>query len=339
MILISEKISLKNYNTFGINAYSRYFAQANSTNEIINALRWAEENNQQLLLLNGGSNVLLTKDWDGLTLKINLKGIQITERSEDFVCVKAQSGENWHDFVQWTLNQDFGGLENLSLIPGNVGTAPIQNIGAYGVEIKDCMYQLSALEISSSKIKTFTNAQCEFGYRDSIFKNEHKGKFVILDVSFRLSRRNHVLNTAYGAIVSELEKLGVKNPSIQDVSRAVIHIRKQKLPNPDEIGNSGSFFKNPVISLDEFDKLKVKYPDVQGHAFNEKMKVNAGWLIDKAGWKGKRFSDAGVHQNQALVLVNYGNASGAEIYELSEKISEDIFEKFGILLEREVNII
>lgn len=336
---IFENKSLKPFNTFGIEASARYFAEAFTIDELKEIIDWASQNNQPILLINGGSNMLLTKDWDGITIRIDLKGIEILKEDEDRAWVKVESGENWHQFVMWTLKNDFGGLENLSLIPGRAGTAPIQNIGAYGVEIKDSMTELTALEISTLKIRKFTNAECKFGYRDSVFKNELKGKYVILDVTFKLSRRNHVLHTDYGAILTELERLGVENPTIQDVSRAVIHIRESKLPDPAEIGNSGSFFKNPVISAEEFKKLKEKFPDVQGHQKNGGFKIAAGWLIEKAGWKGKRFGDAGVHQNQALVLVNYGNATGNEIYNLSQKILEDIYQKFGILLEREVNII
>lgn len=336
---IFENKSLKPFNTFGIEASARYFAEAYTNDEIKEIIHWAIQNNRPILLINGGSNMLLTRDWDGIAIRIDLKGIEILEENEDWTWVKVESGENWHQFVLWTLKNDFGGIENLSLIPGRAGTAPIQNIGAYGVEIKDSMTELTALEISTLKIRKFTNAECEFGYRDSVFKNEHKGKYVILDVTFRLSKRNHVLHTDYGAILSELGRLGVEKPTIQDVSRAIIHIREKKLPDPAEIGNSGSFFKNPVISAEEFIKLKEKFPDLQGHEKNGGFKIAAGWMIEKAGWKGKRFGDAGVHQNQALVLVNYGNATGKEIYDLSQNILEDIYQKFGIMLEREVNII
>jgi UDP-N-acetylmuramate dehydrogenase len=274
-----------------------------------------------------------------LVLKLNLKGIEIVSENEDFVKVKVNSGENWHEFVQWTLENDFGGLENLSLIPGNAGTAPMQNIGAYGVEIKDAMTELSALEIKTGEIKKFSNEECGFGYRESVFKNELKNQFIILDVSFKLTKRNHQLHTEYGAIRSELEKLNIQNPTIQDVSKAVINIRQSKLPNPKEIGNAGSFFKNPVISKAKFEELQKSYPNISGYPNGDEVKVAAGWLIENAGWKGKRFGDAGVHEKQALVLVNYGNVTGQEIYDLSEKIIDDIFQKFGIRLEREVNII
>ncbi len=338
MEVLQNKL-LKPYNTFGLAVSARYFVEANSSGEIISALDFAKENNLQIMLLNGGSNLLLTHDFDGLVLKLNLKGIEIISENEDFVEVKVNSGENWHEFVQWTLQNDFGGLENLSLIPGNSGTAPIQNIGAYGVEIKDVMSKLSALEISTRKVKIFSNEDCQFGYRESIFKHELKGQFIILEVTFQLTKRNHQLNTSYGAIVSELEKLNVQNPTIQDVSKAVINIRQSKLPDPKEIGNSGSFFKNPVIPKSQFEKLQKEFPTISGYVSGEEVKVAAGWLIENAGWKGKRFGDAGIHEKQALVLVNYGNATGQEIFDLSQRIMDDILAKYGIQLEREVNIL
>ena len=339
MIKILENQSLKTYNTFGIDASADFFVEVNSIEEIKEALSLAEEKKLPLLIINGGSNMLLTQDWKGLVLKINLKGIEIVREDEDFVWVKVQGGENWHEFVQFTLRNDYGGLENLSLIPGNAGTAPIQNIGAYGVEIKDTMTELTALEIVSKKPRVFTNADCHFGYRESIFKNECKNQFVLLDVTFKLSKRNHVLHTEYGAIRLELEKRGIENPTIQDVSEAVIAIRQSKLPDPKEMGNSGSFFKNPVIPKFQFEELEKRYPNISGYASGDGVKVAAGWLIENAGWKGKRIGNAGVHEKQALVLVNYGRATGKEIFDLSERIIEDIYAKYGIQLEREVNII
>lgn len=336
---IQNNHSLKPYNTFGIDVSAKYFVEAGSKEEIISALGFARENKLPMMLFSGGSNMLLTHDFEGLVLKLNLKGIEIVAENEDFVEVKVNSGENWHEFVQWTLQHDFGGLENLSLIPGNAGTAPMQNIGAYGVEIKDSMKELSALEIATGNVRKFTNEECKFGYRESVFKNELKNQFIIIDVTFRLTKRNHQLHTEYGAIQSELEKLHIQNPKIQDISKAVINIRQSKLPDPKDIGNSGSFFKNSVISKAEFEALKLKFPTISAYPSGDEVKVAAGWLIEQAGWKGKRFGDAGVHEKQALVLVNYGNATGQEIYDLSQKIVDDIFEKFGIRLEREVNII
>lgn len=336
---IQKRISLRPYNTFGIESFAEYFVEVRSIDEIWNAIQFAKEQNLSILFLNGGSNLLLTRDWEGLVIKINLKGIEIVRETEDLVWVKVQTGENWHEFVQYTLQNDFGGLENLSLIPGNAGTAPMQNIGAYGVEIKDSMTELSALEIASGKVQIFTKDDCRFGYRESVFKNELKNQFVLLDVIFQLTKRNHVLHTEYGAIQSELTNRNIENPTIQDVSKAVIAIRQSKLPNPKEIGNSGSFFKNPVISTQQFEEIKKSYPNISGYPNGDNVKVAAGWLIETAGWKGKRFGDAGVHEKQALVLVNYGRATGKEIYDLSERIIQDIHQKFGIELEREVNII
>lgn len=336
---VIQNESLKPYNTFGLDVSAKYFVEANSKEEIISALNFSKENNQPVMLLNGGSNMLLTHDFDGLVLKLNLKGIEIVSENEDFVEVRVNSAENWHEFVQWTLQNDFGGLENLSLIPGNCGTAPMQNIGAYGVEIKDVMSELSALHISTREIKIFTNEACKFGYRESVFKNEFKGQFILLDVTFKLTKKNHILHTSYGAIQAELNDLTISNPTIQDVSKAVINIRQSKLPDPKDIGNSGSFFKNPVISKSKFEELQKQFPDISGYVSGDEVKVAAGWLIENAGWKGKRFGDAGVHEKQALVLVNYGNATGQEIYDLSQQILDDILLKFGIQLEREVNIL
>ena len=336
---IKQNVSLKPHNTFGVDVYARYFAEVETVEEIKDTVEWASENNQPLLLISGGSNMLFTKDWEGLALSLNLKGIQIVSETDDYAIVKVQSAENWHEFVLWTLENDLGGLENLSLIPGKAGTAPIQNIGAYGVEIKDSMTELTAFDLKTEEIRVFTNEECHFGYRDSVFKNIYKNQFLILDVSFKLSKRNHQLHTSYGAIQSELERMSISNPTIQDVSRAVIEIRQSKLPDPKKIGNSGSFFKNPVISKQQFEEIQKEHPTISFYPSGDKVKIAAGWLIENAGWKGKRVGEAGVHEKQALVLVNYGNATGKEIYDLSQKIIDDIFEKYGIQLEREVNIV
>jgi len=339
-MLIKENVSLKPYNTFGVEAIAKYFAVASNQDEVREILNWTKENNQKILLLSGGSNMLIVNDWDGLALKIEMHGIEIVESNEDEAIVKVNSAEVWNDFVQWCIERDLGGLENLSLIPGRAGTAPIQNIGAYGVEIKDTMTELTALEIATGQLRTFTNEQCKFGYRDSVFKNELKGQYLILDVSFKLTKKNHKLHTEYGAIRNELAQMGIENPTIKDVAQAVIKIRQSKLPDPKKIGNSGSFFKNPIIDQKLFNELKLKFPEIVGYpSGDDKVKVAAGWLIENAGWKGKRFGDAGVHKDQALVLVNHGNATGKEIYDLSEKIIQDIFEKYNIHLEREVNVI
>lgn len=339
-MLIKENISLKPYNTFGVEAIASYFAVASDQEEVKEILNWAKTNEQKILLLSGGSNMLIVNDWQGLAIKIEMKGIEIVESNDDEAIVKVSSAEIWDDFVQWCIERNLGGLENLSLIPGRAGTAPIQNIGAYGVEVKDAMTELTALEIETGKLRIFTNEECEFGYRDSVFKNELKGQYLILDVSFKLTKKNHKLHTEYGAIGNELTKMNIENPTIKDIAQAVTKIRQSKLPDPKTIGNSGSFFKNPIIDQKLFDELKSKHSNMVAYpSSNGMVKVAAGWLIENAGWKGKRFGDAGVHENQALVLVNYGNATGMEIYDLSEKIIQDIFEKYNIRLEREVNII
>jgi UDP-N-acetylmuramate dehydrogenase len=256
------------------------------------------------------------------------------------VHITVNSGENWHEFVLWCISQGFGGVENLSLIPGNVGTCPIQNIGAYGVEVKDTITKVEALEIETGKLLTFSNAECQFGYRNSIFKNEAKGKYILTSVSFQLTKNQHQLNTSYGAIETALQENKITNPTIKDVSDAVIAIRKSKLPDPKEIGNSGSFFKNPLIPTNQFLELQEKHPAIPYYKISEtETKVPAGWLVEQCGFKGKRFGDAGVHKKQALVLVNYGNASGKEIYKLAQNIQQTIFDTFKIALEIEVNII
>ena len=333
---IIQNQSLKNYNTFGIDTNAQQFVSVNSISELKDIL----SNNKEIFILGGGSNMLLTQDISTLVVHINLKGREIVEENDDFAIVKAQAGENWHEFVLWCIDQNFGGIENLSLIPGNVGTTPIQNIGAYGVEIKDTMFSCEALNKKSLEIETFTNAQCKFEYRESVFKNELKDQYIITSVSFKLSKRNHKVSTTYGAIETELLQQNIKNPTLKDVSNAVIAIRKSKLPDPKELGNSGSFFKNPIVSNELYEKAKALHPEMPHYVVSEThVKVPAGWLIEQAGFKGKRFGDAGVHKNQALVLVNYGTATGAEIVALSKNIQQTILEQFGITIEAEVNII
>jgi UDP-N-acetylmuramate dehydrogenase len=284
--------------------------------------------------------MLLTQDIEKLVVHVDLKGREIIEQNENFVIVKAQAGENWHEFVLWCIAQDFGGIENLSLIPGNVGTTPIQNIGAYGVEIKDTLYSCEALNRKTLQIETFTNAQCQFDYRESVFKNELKEQYIITAVLFKLTKKDHAVSTTYGAIEAELSKQNIQNPSLKDISNAVIAIRQSKLPDPKELGNSGSFFKNPIISKEAYEKAKALHPDMPHYVVSENsVKVPAGWLIEQAGFKGKRFGDAGVHKNQALVLVNYGTATGAELVALSQNIQQTILTQFGIAIEAEVNII
>lgn len=333
-----NNISLKKYNTFGIDIIAEKFISVNTLSQLKEIISCHKD----IFVLSGGSNVLLTQKIKKPVVHINIKGIELVgnESDNNTVFVKVQAGENWHEFVLWCLEHNYGGIENLSLIPGNVGTSPMQNIGAYGVEIKDVFYQLEALEIASNTIKKFDKANCNFGYRESIFKNIDKNKFIITNVTFKLTKKMHSLNTSYGAIQEELTKNSIKAPSIKDVSNAVIAIRKSKLPDPKEIGNSGSFFKNPVINRAKFNSLKQKYPGIPNYNISEDLvKIPAGWLIEQCGFKGKRFGNAGVHKNQALVLVNHGNATGLEIYELSQNILKAVLEKFDIGLDTEVNIV
>ncbi|MDN3596550.1 UDP-N-acetylmuramate dehydrogenase [Zunongwangia endophytica] len=333
---VIHNVSLKPYNTFGIDVRANKFIKIRTIEGLKKILRktYAEE----LFILGGGSNMLLTDDISKTVLQIRLKGKQVLEEKDNYVIIKAHAGENWHEFVLWTLKQNFGGLENLSLIPGNVGTSPIQNIGAYGVELKDTFVSCEAIDIQTLETKTFSLEDCEFDYRNSVFKNKLKGQYIITSVNFKLSTKNHQLKIDYGDIKSELKQ--IENPKITDISNAIIRIRESKLPNPAEIGNSGSFFKNPIISTEAFKNLQQKFPEAPSYKISEnEVKVPAGWLIDQAGLKGYRDGDAGVHKKQALVLVNYGNASGNDILELSKKVRAVVKEKFGIDLEPEVNII
>ena len=284
--------------------------------------------------------MLITQDIDALVLYINMKGIKVLKEDDECVVLKIMAGENWHRLVLWALDKGYGGLQNLSLIPGNTGTAPIQNIGAYGVELKDVFVSCEAMEIDTQQIRTFSKDACEFGYRDSIFKNTAKGKYIICSVNLKLTKKDHLLHTSYGAIEEELEKQGIKTPTIKDISKAVIAIRRRKLPDPEKLGNSGSFFKNPVIDRAEFLNFQEKHPEAPYYKVSENAyKVPAGWLIEQSGFKGKRFGDAGVHKHQALVLVNYGNARGNEILELARTIQKTVLDKFGINIHPEVNII
>ncbi len=334
-----EKVSIKAYNTFGIDVSSDCFSIAKSENDIHEALAFQNKNNLALLILGGGSNILFTRNVEGLILQNSLKGIRSEILNDDSIIVESAAGENWHSFVQHCIDHNWGGLENLSLIPGNVGASPMQNIGAYGVEIKDSFYSLRAMKIADGSIHEFDTASCNFGYRESSFKRALKGQFIILSVQYKLSRRNHVLNTSYGAISQEIEKMSIQNPSIRDVSNAVIAIRRSKLPNPAEIGNAGSFFKNPVVENSLLESIRSNYPNVVAYpAGDNQSKLAAGWLIETAGWKGYRRADAGVHAFQALVLVNYGSATGAQIWQLSQDIVDDVQSKFGVELEREVNV-
>ena len=338
---IQQNVSLKQYNTFGIDVVAKYFSIFNNVDElaeILNDKTFKLQPSTINLVLGGGSNLLFTKNYDGLVLKNDLKGIAKIHEDEDHIYVKAAAGENWHQFVLYCIENNYAGVENLSLIPGNVGASPMQNIGAYGVEVKDIFYELTAYHIADKKLVTFNLVDCAFGYRESVFKNKYKGQFVITDVTYKLNKKPS-FNTSYGAIEQELEKMQIINPGIKDISDAVISIRKSKLPDPAVVGNAGSFFKNPEIETEKFISLKEKFPELVGYALpNEKTKLAAGWLIEQCGWKGFRKGDAGCHAKQALVLVNYGNASGDQIYNLSEDILQSVQLKFGVTLEREVNI-
>lgn len=337
--MIQQNVSLKDYNTFGIEAKANHFAAFSSVDELKQLLRSEKTESSELLVLGGGSNILLTSDFHGLVLRNELKGIEIVDSTTDEAFVKAMAGETWHDFVLHTIDHDLGGIENLSLIPGSVGAAPMQNIGAYGVEIKDVFHELEALNRETLEVEMFDAAACQFGYRESVFKRALKNQYIIISVTLKLSKTSTV-NTSYGAIEKELAEMGIQRPSIRDVSNAVINIRRSKLPDPSKIGNSGSFFKNPVISAEQFEKLKQQFPEVANYPLpNGDVKIAAGWLIDQAGWKGKTIGNYGVHKNQALVLVNYGGANGQDIYELSEEILRSIKTTYGIDLEREVNIL
>ena len=330
--------SLKAYNTFGIEALAKAFIAIQNETELAEVLR--DNSDKKLFILGGGSNMLLTQDINALVIHINNKGITVGKEDDEFVWVKGNAGEVWHEFVLWCIDHNFGGIENLSLIPGNVGATPVQNIGAYGVEIKDTFDSCEAMEIATQQMRTFHKGDCQFGYRESIFKGELKNKYIILSVTFKLRKSKHKINTSYGAIDAELEKMNIKNPTIKEVSNAVIAIRQSKLPDPKELGNSGSFFKNPVVPISVYEKAKEKHPDIPNYPVSEThVKVPAGWLIEQAGFKGKRFGDAGIHSKQALVLVNYGHATGSEIWSVAQHIQQTVKEMFGIVIEAEVNVI
>jgi UDP-N-acetylmuramate dehydrogenase len=333
---IQTNFSLKNYNTFGIEASAKQFVAVHNTEQLKTILE--QNKSEKKFILGGGSNMLLTQDINALVIHVDLKGKKIIKEDEDFVWVESQAGENWHEFVLWTIDQNLGGLENMSLIPGNVGTTPVQNIGAYGTEIKDTFDSCEAMTIENQEIKTFTKAECHFGYRESVFKNEAKDQYIITSVVFKLTKRNHKINTSYGDITAELAKNNITNPTLKDVSNAVIAIRQSKLPDPKELGNSGSFFKNPILLKSDFEKIHQEFPEMKYYEVSATaVKGPAGWLIEQAGFKGKRFGDAGIHKNQALVLVNYGNATGQEILDVSKNIQETIFKTFGIQIEADVN--
>jgi UDP-N-acetylmuramate dehydrogenase len=335
---ILEKISLKSLNTFGVQAYARWYTDINTVDDLKELSSSNQISGKPLLILGGGSNMLFTRDYDGLVLRMNIKGIK-SELIDESVLVTAGGGEVWNDLVNYCVDHQFAGIENLSLIPGSVGASPIQNIGAYGVELMDVFHSCRAYEIQTGEICEFTNSDCRFSYRDSIFKNELKGQYIITDVTYKLSK-TFTPNLSYGAIALELQNLGILNPSIKNVSEVVSSIRVSKLPDPATIGNAGSFFKNPIIDLSDFRHIQSAFPDIVNYPLdNERIKLAAGWLIEQCGWKGKIIGNTGTWKNQALVLVNRGKATGGEIFELSSQIIKSVQIKFGVTLEREVNII
>ena len=333
---IQDNVSLKKYNTFGIDVKATQFVSIDNEKDLVLLLK---KNELPLFVISGGSNMLLTKDVHALVMHMDTKGVAV-EYFDDYALVTAKAGEIWHDFVQFCINENLGGIENLSLIPGCVGSAPIQNIGAYGVELKDCFLSCKAIHKETLQEKLFTKDDCQFGYRNSIFKKEIKDQYIITEVTFKLTVEDHKLNTNYGAIEDQLVQNNCKNPTIKDVSQAVIDIRKNKLPDPAKIGNSGSFFKNPIISKDQYSHLLKKFHNIPHYPISDhEVKVPAGWLIDNAGFKGYSYKNAGVHDKQALVLVNRtGKASGSEIWELANLIQDKIKSLYGIVLEPEVNI-
>lgn len=339
MVETRQNVNLKGFNTFGIEVYCDYFAEINSSEDFAELFVSDIYKKNQKLILGGGSNILFTRDFKGLVIKNSIKGIFKMAEDERTVVVKAMSGEVWHDFVMWSLQSDYAGLENLSLIPGCVGASPMQNIGAYGVEIKELFEELEAIDMETGEKRIFKKQDCAFGYRESVFKHQYKNRYIIVSVSFRL-RKDAKLNTTYGAINTELESMNVKAPSIKDVSEAVIRIRQSKLPDPKVTGNAGSFFKNPEVPATKFKELKARYENLVAYPLeNGGYKLAAGWLIEQCGLKGYEIRGAAVHTKQALVLINKGNAKGDDVLALSSYVIKTVSEKFGVTLEREVNIL
>jgi UDP-N-acetylmuramate dehydrogenase len=333
---ILENISLKPYNSFAIDVTAKNFSSFTSTDEL--AELTTHHSPLTIIILGGGSNILFTKNFDGLVLKNEIRGINLLHEDAEYVYVKAGAGENWHRFVLYCIQRNWAGVENLSLIPGNVGASPMQNIGAYGVELENVFHSLEAFHLQEKRVHTFTKADCAFGYRNSSFKNKYKNQFAVVSVTFKL-RKHPIFHTSYGAILQELEKMGIHELSIDNISKAVINIRISKLPDPKLIANAGSFFKNPEVTAIKYEELKSKFPSIIAYPLpGENMKLAAGWMIEQCGWKGVRRGDAGCHDKQALVLVNYGKATGKQVYDLSQEILLSVKEKFGVDLEREVNI-
>ena len=335
---IENNVSLKSFNTFGVEAMAKQFVKVNNESELKEVL--SENPSVPILILGGGSNMLLTRDLDELVIFNNMKGIAVVAESDDYVQVQASAGENWHQLVLWCLDHNYGGIENLALIPGSVGAAPIQNIGAYGVELKEVFTACHAIHVKTGESQRFDRNTCDFGYRHSIFKTTEKGNWIITSVILELSKNHHHLKTDYGAIQEQLDELGIKEPTIRDVAQAVISIRSSKLPDPKKLGNSGSFFKNPVVSKSKVENLLQSNTDMPYFELSEgDCKIPAAWLIEQSGFKGKRVGNCGAHEKQALVLVNFGDASGSDILSLATDIQNEVNRKFGILLEMEVNIL
>lgn len=339
-MILQNNISLRNQHTFGVEAYARDWTEARSLEDWNDVVAYKQAHPQTpVLVLGEGSNLLFTKDVAGLVVKNALKGIEVVDEDAETVRLRVAGGENWHQFVLWTIERGYWGLENLSLIPGTVGAAPIQNIGAYGVEIKDWLEEVEALDLATGAMRRFSLDACRFGYRDSVFKNDLKGKYALLYVTFRLSKLPKP-NLRYADIEASLHQQGIQQPTQRDISNTIIQIRQQKLPNPAEIGNAGSFFKNPIISKRHFQELQEEFPQLTGHAVSEtQVKISAAWLVEKAGWKGKRVGDAGVYARHALVLVNHGNATGREIQNLAFEILDSVRQKFNIVIIPEVNML
>jgi UDP-N-acetylmuramate dehydrogenase len=340
MLLIQENISLLPFNTFHIDVKSHYFIAIHSVDDFRRLTELPVFKKSEKLFLGSGSNILFTKYFDGLVIKNDIKGIKTESENENTITIKVGSGENWHGLVMYCVERRFGGIENLSLIPGTVGAAPMQNIGAYGEEVKNVIETVEAIELATGKTKVFSNADCKFGYRESYFKHEGRNKYFISSVTLTLTKKNHRFNTSYGAIMDVLKQNGVQELTLDAISKAVIHIRKSKLPDPEVVGNAGSFFKNPSIPQSEFESLKKNFPTIPGYSEAHNMvKVPAGWLIEQCGWKGKTFSSIGVHPLQALVLVNYGGGEGKNIWQLALDIQQSVKDKFNIIIQPEVNII
>ncbi|NAW50510.1 UDP-N-acetylmuramate dehydrogenase [Elizabethkingia argentiflava] len=337
---LQKNFSLRKHNTFQVDAKASFFTEVYTLEELTEALDFAKDKNLSYFILGGGSNILLTQDFKGIVIALRLSGISEQRIDENHIVVTAKAGENWHQFVRYCTTKNYGGLENLSLIPGNVGTSPIQNIGAYGVEIKDAFHSCKVLDTLDGSVKTLHVEDCHFGYRDSIFKNSEKGRYIILEVSFLLTTDHHQISASYGAIQQQLEQKNIKNPSIKDISEAVIAIRQSKLPDPQITGNAGSFFKNPVIPIEQFNILKRNFENIPNYPSHQEIKIPAGWLIEQCGWKGKTLGNVGCHPLQALVIINSnGKATGQEVYNFSSDIIDSVKEKFNIQLEREVNVL